>query len=338
MNPFASTRNPVFYIAEIGGNHEGDFGYARRLAELAIESGADAIKYQIYSGDTLVSAVESPERNKHFKKFELSIEQYIELAHLCQSKGRMFMASVWDAEMLAAIDPYLEVHKIGSGDLTCYPIIRKLVATGKPIILSTGLSTYEEIAATVEFIRGCDARYVSERKLALLQCTSSYPTPDEDANLDVIPELARRFGLPVGFSDHTLDAVAVEASVALGATIIEKHFTDTREGKTFRDHKVSLTCAEVQQLLARLARIRVLKGSSDKRPTPAELAAGHTKSFRRSVYAARDIAAGEVLDASNLTILRPEHGLSATEFEAQLGRRTTRALRRHEALKAGDVS
>lgn len=337
MNAFQSTRNPVFYIAEIGGNHEGDFAYAKRLAELAIESGADAIKYQIYSGDTLVSSVESPERNAHFKKFELSLEQYIEIAKLCQKAGRMFMASVWDAAMLDVIDPYLEVHKIGSGDLTCYPIIRKLVDTGKPIILSTGLSNFEEIGAAVDFIRSCDARYISERKLSLLQCTSSYPTPDEDANLDVIPELARRFGLPVGFSDHTMDSLAVEASVALGATIIEKHFTDTREGKTFRDHKVSLTCAEVQTLLERLKRVRVLKGSANKQPTPAELAAGHRKSFRRSVYAARDIAVGEVLDASNLTVLRPEHGLPATQYEAQLGKTTTRALRRHEALRADDV-
>lgn len=334
---FKSNHNPVFFIAEIGGNHEGDFAYAEHLTDLAIKSGADAIKFQLYTGDTLVSSVESPERNAHFKRFELSRDQYLVLAKKCADAGRMFMASVWDSEMLDWINPYIPIHKIGSGDLTCYPIIRHLVATGKPIILSTGLSSIEEVAATVKYIGGLDYSYISDRKLALLQCTSAYPTPDEDANLNVIPTLRDAFGLTVGYSDHTLGAVAIEAAVAIGAEIIEKHFTDTREGKVFRDHKVSLTCDEILELMPKLSRISVMKGSAEKRLTSSEREAGHQLSFRRSIYARRNIAEGEILTEDNITVLRPAHGMSAVMFEEVLGSRVNRALKKHEALREYDL-
>jgi N,N'-diacetyllegionaminate synthase len=338
MHPFESKRNPVFFIAEIGGNHEGDFEYAQRLTKLAIESGADAVKFQLYSGDTLVSTIESPDRNAHFKRFELSREQYVSLALTCERAGAMFMASVWDTEMLDWINPHISIHKVGSGDLTCYPIIRRLVETGKPIILSTGLSSLEEVLATVQYIRRLDARYIEDRKLALLQCTSSYPTPDEDANVDVITTLRQASGLPTGYSNHTLGVDAIEGAVALGAEIIEAHFTDTREGKTFRDHMISLTRDEVRALLPKLRRLRTLRGSAEKRLTRSEETAGHQLSFRRSVYAARDIAAGEALTEINLTVLRPAHGISATDYDKLVGRHATRAIRAHEVLKADDFS
>lgn len=335
-NAFRSPTNAVLFIAEIGGNHEGDHAYASKLLDLGVESGADIIKYQIYSGDTLVSSVESPDRNRHFKRFELSRAHYIGLAERCSAAGRMFMASVWDADMLDWIDPYIPIHKIGSGDLTCYPLIRKLAQSGKPIILSTGLSTLAEVEASVRFIESVDPAYLLEGKLALLQCTSAYPCPDEDANLRAMEALTQ-FGLPVGFSDHTLGPLAVEAAVAMGAVIIEKHFTDTREGKEFRDHKVSLTCAEVQELLPRLRRIATLRGTPHKAPTQAEITAGHVVSFRRSVYAAKDIAAGEVFSERNLTVLRPQHGLPATRYDAVLGKVAKRSLRRHEVLREEDL-
>lgn len=336
MNHFQSLHNPVFFIAEIGGNHEGNFEYAKRLTELAIRSGADAVKFQLYSGDTLVSRVKSPDRNAHFKRFELSRDQYLSLAAICRDAGVQFMASVWDAAMLAWIDPHIAIHKVGSGDLTCYPLIRRLVATGKPLILSTGLSSLDDIRATVAYIDGLDPRYVAERKLALLQCTSSYPTPDEDANLNVIPTLKEAFGLPVGYSDHTLGSEAIRVGVALGAEIIESHFTDTREGKSFRDHKVSLTCDEILALMPELRRIRVLKGSAEKCVTTAEAAADHPRSFRRSIYARRDIVPGETLTEDNMTVLRPAHGLPATEYDRVLGRTATRAIGAHHLITADD--
>lgn len=337
MNHFASERNPVLFIAEIGGNHEGDFAYARRLLQLGLESGADVVKFQMYSGDGLVSAIESPDRNRHFKRFELAKAQYIALAEECIAGGAMFMASVWSLDLLRWIDSFIPIHKVGSGDLTCFPLIKNLVATGKPIILSTGLSSLDEIEGTIRYVEKLDPSYVTDQKLALLQCTSSYPCPDEDVNLRAMDVLRTTFGLPVGFSDHSIGTLAVEAAVAMGATIIEKHFTDTREAKEFRDHKVSLTAAEVAELLPRLGRIVTLRGSADKGLTRSEHSTSHEISFRRSVYAVRDIAPGEVFDQDNLTVLRPACGLPANRFDDVIGKVAKRAFRRHDVLREDDL-
>jgi N-acetylneuraminate synthase/N,N'-diacetyllegionaminate synthase len=337
-NHFQSRDNAAFFIAEIGGNHEGDFDYALRLCDLAIGSGADAVKFQIYGGDSLVSCVSSPDRHAHFKKFELAREQHIALAERVRAAGRYYMASVWDEEMLAWIDPYIEIHKVGSGDLTCYSMLAALAATGKPIILSTGLANLDEVRDAVDFIGSQDASYVAERRLALLQCTSAYPTPDHAANLRAITTLADVFRLPVGYSDHTVGTEAIELAYALGARIIEKHFTDTREGKTFRDHKISLTEDEVRQLLARLRRDECLLGSAEKTLTEAEAEAEHEISFRRGLHAGRRIEVGEKLTRENMVALRPCVGLCASQFYQVLGRRAARALDRLAPIKAEDLA
>lgn len=337
MTPFASKTNPVLFIAEIGGNHEGDFAYAQRLTRLGIESGADVVKFQIYTGDSLVSSVESPDRNKHFKRFELSREQYISLAEDCIAAGTMFMASVWDAGMLEWADPYIPIHKVGSGDLTCHPLIRKLVRTGKPLILSTGLSSLQEIEDSVRFIESVDPTYISESKLALLQCTSAYPCPDEDIHLLAMETLKSRFGLPVGFSDHSVGTLAVEAAVAMGAVIIEKHFTDTREGKEFRDHKASITRDELRDMMPRLHRILTMRGQPGKQLTEAESSAAHELSFRRSVYAIREIKPGEPFSEENLTVLRPAHGVPANRFDEVIGKIAKRTFLPHEVVHESDL-
>ena len=190
-------------IAEIGGNHEGNFEYALKLTKLAIDSNVDFVKFQLYTGDTLVSKVESPQRNKHFKKFELSMEQYIQLAELCEANGVKFMASVWNPDYVSWIDKYNPIYKIGSGDLTAYPVLKEFAKLGKPIILSTGLSTIDDIAGAVEVIQKENEIYKNPNFLSILQCTSMYPIPYEDANLSVIQTLKDIFHLPIGYSDHT---------------------------------------------------------------------------------------------------------------------------------------
>jgi N-acetylneuraminate synthase/N,N'-diacetyllegionaminate synthase len=336
--PFTSIANAAFFIAEIGGNHEGHYDYALKLCDLAVESGADAIKLQLYRGDRLVSSVLSPDRNAHFKKFELSREQHIAIAEHVRRAGRHYMASVWDVEMLEWIDPFIEIHKVGSGDLTCYPMLKALAATGKPIILSTGLATLEEISGAIEFIYAQNAGYRAEGKLALLQCTTAYPTTDEAANLRVIPTFSEYFRLPVGYSDHTMGSDAIELAYALGARIFEKHFTDTREGKSFRDHQVSLTKDEVRKLLARLRRIEILLGSAEKVLTKAESAPAHEVSFRRGLHAGREIEAGEPLTEDNVVALRPRVGLCASQFYEVLGRRAARRIERLAAIRLEDLT
>lgn len=336
-NYFSSKKNAIYYIAEIGGNHEGDVNYALRLAQLAADSGADAVKYQIYTGDTLVSEIESPDRNQHFKKFELNNEQYTELSKICSERDCDFMASIWDGDLIKYFDPHINIHKIGSGDLTCYPILRVLVATGKPIILSTGLSDMSEVADAVSYIEKLDSSYISDNKLALLQCTSSYPTPDHDANINAMLALREEFGLPVGYSDHTIGSDALEAAVALGAEIIEKHFTDDRENKTFRDHKVSLTCDETRNFLEKAKKIKKLLGSRSKCLTKSEKESQHHISFRRSIYAARDIVKGDKINAQNITCLRPAHGISAAKYDDVIGMTLNRNIRRHEVIREEDL-
>jgi len=259
------------------------------------------------------------------------------LAEDCAAAGTMFMASVWDAEMLEWADPYIPIHKIGSGDLTCYPLIRKLVRTGKPLILSTGLSSLREIEDSVRFVESVDPAYISEGKLALLQCTSAYPCPDEDIHLLAMETLKSRFGLPVGFSDHSIGTLAVEAAVAMGAVIIEKHFTDSREGKEFRDHKVSITRDELQEMMPRLRRILTMRGRPDKQLTEAESSAAHELSFRRSVYAACEIKPGETFSEENLTVLRPAHGVPANRFDEVIGKVAKRAFQPHEVVRESDL-
>ncbi len=334
---FTSKTNPIFFIAEIGGNHEGDFEYAKKLTDLALNSGADAVKFQFYTGDSLVSSIESADRNAHFKKFELLDEQNLELIRMVAQGGAIPMASVWSRQMLSWANPRLTLHKVGSGDLTCYPMLKALVQTEKPIILSTGMSSLNEVEDAVAYIERCDSSYISEKKLALLQCTSSYPTPDEDANIDAMVTLRNEFGLPVGYSDHTLGSDAIEIAVALGAEIIEKHFTDTREGKTFRDHLIALTSDEVQASLERMARILALKGDGVKNLTSSERQAGHNISFRRSLYVNRDLKAGECLTSEDLTVLRPFHGICASHFDEIVGRVVKKNISKNQVLKDNDL-
>ena len=312
-------KNDVYLIAEIGGNHEGDFEYAKHLTRLAAESGVDAVKFQIYTGDTLVNPEYDPARNKHFKRFQLSDAQYIELARLCEQLGVSFMASVWDLDAIEYVDQFSTIYKIGSGDMTAYNVIRKTMETGKPIILSTGLATTNEVQDVVNFINQVDSRYIYERKLAILQCTSMYPIPDEDANLNVMRSYKQLFDLPVGYSDHTVGGDAIEVAVSMGAEIIEVHFTDCRENKEFRDHKVSLTRDEIRAFIDRVRRIKILQGSGDKMPTRSEIDNGHPRSFRRAVYVERDLPAGHVLTESDLVTLRPVEGVSAENFYDLIG-------------------
>ncbi len=330
MNTNWKGKHGTLLIAEIGGNHEGDFEYAKKLTQLAIESDVDYIKFQLYSGDTLVSKLESPVRNEHFKKFELSKENYIALAKMCNAAGIGFMASVWDINYMDWIDPFLPIYKIGSGDLTAYPVLKATAKRRKPMILSTGLSTLEEVVETVEYIQSIDSIYYDPNYLSILQCTSMYPIPFEDANLSVMQTIQSITGLPVGYSDHTEGGKALEIAVAMGAQILEFHFTDTREGQTFRDHKVSLTKAEVHQLIKDIKNIKLLKGHPLKKPLPVE--GDHVTSFRRAVYPLIDIEAGTILEEKHLTTLRPNHGIDARDFEKVIGKKCNRSLKKHQKL------
>jgi len=326
-----------YLIAEIGGNHEGSFTYAQQLAELACKSGVDAVKFQIYTGDTLVSSVEDPDRNAHFKRFELEPKEYISLAKLCISHGVEFTASVWNMDALEWIDPYMKFYKIGSGDLTAYPILKRIASIGKPIILSTGLSTFEEVRDSVRYIQDENNIYKKKEYLALLQCTSMYPIPDEDVNLKVMDLFREEFSLTVGYSDHTIGTEAVEVAVAMGAEIIEMHFTDRREGQSFRDHKVSFTAEEIALLIDKIAKIVVLQGRREKRPTKSEIESEHIVSFRRAIYPNRDLKAGTILNNKMLCALRPNLGIDTRCYAKIIGRELKNKLSAFSQFSKNDL-
>lgn len=320
-------------IAEIGGNHEGDFETAQKMTRSAIESGADCVKFQIYTGDTLVSPVESPNRHKHFQSFELEPEQHRMLAQMCHDAGVGYVASVWDGDALDWIDDFMSFYKVGSGDLTAWPLLARMADRGKPILLSTGLATLDEVIQTVRYIQSVNDQYRDPNYLCILQCTAMYPIPDEEAHLRVMERLRAATGVSVGYSDHTLGSAALRAAAAMGAQALEFHFTDSREGKTFRDHKVSLTEAEVKTLKEDIARITALRGSDIKAPQPSELEANHQISFRRGAYLRRDISSGETIKEEDVVILRPLHGVDARDVKRLLvGATARRDIKQYHAI------
>ena len=332
MGNFKGKFGPLL-IAEIGGNHEGDFEYAKKLTKLAIDTNVDFIKFQIYTGDSLVSKLESPIRNQHFKKFELTNEQHLELAKMVTDAGIGYMSSVWDMDAMSWIDSFIPIYKIGSGDLTAYPVIKKTLKKEKPIIISTGLSTEKEVLECIEYIQKINPSYKSKDMLGILQCTSMYPILPSDAHLNVMAEFKKLTNLTVGYSDHTEGSQALKYAIAMGAEILEFHFTDAREGKSFRDHKVSLTPHEVKELIDEIKLIDCLKGEQIKKPTQIELDHAHEISFRRAVYPNRDIKKGEIIDEDSLTILRPKHGIDARDFDKVIGKKINCDVMEHQKLE-----
>ena len=312
-------KNGPLLIAEIGGNHEGNFDKANYYLDLAIQSGVDCVKFQLYSGDTLVNKKLSLSRNQHFKKFELSKDQHIELAQKCLTRGVKYNASVWDLEMLEWIDSYLTFYKIGSGDLTCWPLIEEFAKRGKPILLSTGLSSFKEVFETVKFIRSVNKNYEKKGGICLLQCTSMYPIPNSDANLSVLKSFKSIPNIDVGYSDHTEGDEALLTAYILEATVLEFHFTDNRENKEFRDHKVSLTKEEVKQLILKLNKTKLLLGKGEKELLAIERANNHHITFRRGVYPKNKIIKGTKINAEDLIYLRPLKGTDARDYKKVLG-------------------
>lgn len=310
-----------FIIAEIGGNHEGDFEYAKKLLINASEAGANAVKFQTYYPDKIVSKVVNKERHEHFAKFALPIEKYIELAELAHKNNIMFMSSIWDKDSLKILDPYIGIHKIGSGDLTNYPLIEEILKTNKPFIFSVAMANLEEIKETVEFINNKNPSYLKEGKLAILQCVAMYGDPKHEfANLNVIRELQTQFPkVNIGYSDHTIGNYAANIAVALGANILELHFTDDKS-RDFRDHHLSVTKDELLELRNNISLTSALLGSSEKKPVKDIESPERIWEFRRACYLNQNCKKGDILTEENLTTLRPCEGIDARNFYQLLGK------------------
>ncbi|MGH2693400.1 MAG: N-acetylneuraminate synthase family protein [bacterium] len=318
-------------IAEIGGNHDGKVERAYRLAKMAAESGADVVKFQAYRADTLVNPRLSMERHRHFRRLELPLDEWFRLAEFVRSLGCHWMVSLWDEEWLEALDPELPAYKVGSGDFTNFSLLDQLVATGKPLILSTAMCDERDVDETVAFLLDRNPEIIKDRRLALLQCTAMYDDPnEEDANLAGMARLRDRYGVVVGYSNHARGPRACIVAAAMGAEIVEAHFTDDKT-RPFRDHQLSLTSKEMLQLRAMVDSLPTLRGNPIK--TVSQREAANRETFRRGLYPRRDLPAGRVVRAGDLVALRPNVGIDARKYFRLIGTRLRRDVSALEPLR-----
>lgn len=323
----------VLVIAEIGNNHEGDFERAREMVREAAQCGVHAVKLQMFRTEHYVSAMDE-DRFAQLKRFELTYDHFAELADLAHSLGLLFVCTPFDlasAELLAGL---VDAFKVASGDIDFYPLVRKMAESDRPMIMSSGVSDVERIrraVASVEDVRGSRA----EPGLALLHCVSSYPAAPDDLNLNAIRYLRDAFDYPIGYSDHSIGVEAAVVAVALGARIVEKHFTLEGIKSEFRDHQLSATPTEMREIVNRITTASLMLGPGGKRIEAGER--GNVGALQRSVVAARDLDAGHVLERDDLTWVRPGGGLPPGEEVVLLGSRLLRAVRLGERVLVSDV-
>jgi N-acetylneuraminate synthase/N,N'-diacetyllegionaminate synthase len=319
LNPFMGGNGP-FLIAEIGGNHEGDFEYAKKLVTEACETDVDAVKLQIYSPDLLVNRKVDPLRWSHFRKFALSHEQYVALFEIIRAHDKKTCASVWSIEEITIYKQHIDILKVGSGDLTDFKVLSHLAGLGKPLVISTGLAEPATIKDAYTHLVGCG---MPAAQLAILQCTSMYPIPDVEANLAVMDSFRSMFDCSIGYSDHTVGYEALIDSVAAGADVLEFHFSDDVTNTNFRDHLVSLNQQMTAALVLCIRRVMMRRGSAIKHLTLLERSRAHQKSFRKAVYLRRDLPSGHRITEADLITLRPCEGINAQAYFDLIGKVTS---------------
>ncbi|HNW26946.1 MAG TPA: N-acetylneuraminate synthase family protein [Spirochaetota bacterium] len=327
LDAIIKNRRNAIYIAEIGLNHNGSPDTAVRMIEAAARAGADAVKFQtfvpelmssVYTKDLMDAGFERQRDTglvDFFRSFVFNREQYRVLQRAAEAEGLIFFTSVFDTaslEMMEGLD--LPLYKLASSEVTNLPLVRAVAATGKPLILSTGMSSEEEIAAAVDLYCGNGGT-----ELVLLHCVSLYPTPAEAVNLARIPVLAKRFGLPVGFSDHTREATAPMLAAAMGARIFEKHFTIDRNHDC-PDKDISCTPEEFAGIIGSVERAVTMTGSGAVAFGREEAATA--RGARRSLFARRFIPAGKAIDGDDLVALRPGVGIPPSDLALVVGKRS----------------
>lgn len=319
----------VMVIGEIGNNHEGDIGLAREMILAAAAAGVHAVKFQTIQPDQLVSAGQSA-RLEQLGRFAFTPDQFAELAAIARAAGTVFLSTPFSPEVVPWLDELVPAFKIASGDNNYASLLAAVAATGKPVLLSTGMAGLAEIREACRIIETAAKASNRSTEIALLHCVSAYPTPPGQANLCAIDTLAKETGRVVGYSDHTLGIEAAVLSVALGARIIEKHFTLSKTQSEFRDHALSADPAEMTELVRRVRLAQELLGTGEKLPQEAE--APVVAAARRSVVARRDLPAGHVLTEHDLEWLRPGGGLMPGQESVVLGHRLLRPAARGDML------
>ena len=331
--------DPCFIIAEVGVNHDGDVSRALDLVDMAAETGADAVKFQTFCTQSLAApgarkaayqdrSSQDLDQVAMLKRLELAFDDFWALKKRAESHDLQFMSTPFDVESVRFLldDMNLPRIKIGSGNLTDVVLLREIAQRQTSVILSTGMSTLDEVQQAVQLLQGLD--------LSLLHCTSSYPAQAEDANLKAMQTLQQHFGLPVGYSDHSQGYDLAMAAVAMGAQCIEKHLTYDQQAAG-PDHAASSTPKQFKEMVDKIRMIEQALGDGVKRPRPSELDVRYVA--RKSVHLARDMAEGQIITAEDLVLLRPESGMSPYRLDQAVGRRLQGTKRSGEPLQEEDL-
>jgi sialic acid synthase SpsE len=270
------------------------------------------------------------ERLERVKRFQLDFAQFRRLARQAQKHKVVFFSTPLDTQSLRLVKTLSPIIKVSSGDINNYPFLQEVAATQKTVILSTGLSTMDEITKAVQALEKGNPRIRKDEKLVLLHCLSAYPAPEEQVNLLSIPYLKEKFKVKTGYSDHTAGILSCLAAAALGACVVEKHFTYRKENQTFGDHALSADPGEFREMASAIRRIEKMRGAFTKMVNPAERA--FKSHIRRSVAAARDLPKGARLRKQDICFLRPEKGIALEDSTSVLGKRMTRNIRKGELI------
>lgn len=330
--------NKIFIIAEAGVNHNGDIEIAKKLVDEAALAGANAVKFQTFKAENLVCKNASKAEyqlettNKAesqfdmLKKLELTPEMHVQLIEYCKKRNIMFLSTPFDIDSLHYLVVCgVDIIKIPSGEITNYPLLREVGKTGKKVILSSGMSTLEETESAVKVLteNGC-------MDITVLHCNTEYPTPYQDVNLKAMLTIKERLGVGVGYSDHTRGIEIPIAAAALGAEVIEKHFTLDKkmEGP---DHKASLEPDELQAMVKAIRNIESALGSGEKKPSESEKK--NIGIVRKSIVAKCNIKAGSKFDEDNLTTKRPGTGISPMDWNQVIGQLAKRDFRADEMIE-----
>ena len=316
--------NKVFIIAEAGVNHNGDISLAKQLVDVAVAAGADAVKFQTFKAEKLVcknaekadyqkeTTNQAESQLEMLKKLELTEEMHNQLIDYCKEKGILFLSTPFDVDSVDyLIKLGIEIIKIPSGEITNYPYLRKIAQTGKKVILSTGMSSLEEVREAVEVLKEYGNKDVS-----VLHCNTEYPTPFEDVNLKAMITMRDELGIEVGYSDHTQGIEIPIAAVAMGAQIIEKHFTLDKK-MDGPDHKASLEPHELKAMISAIRNVESALGTGVKKPSNSEQR--NIGIVRKSIVAKNEIKKGEVFSEENLVTKRPGTGVSPMKWNEIIG-------------------
>ena len=337
----------VIIIAEAGVNHNGDINTAKKLIDVAVEAGVDYVKFQSFKADKLVSPdakkadyqiknTEEEDDDSQYqmlKQLELSVENHIELIEYCSLKKINFFSTAFDLDGISYLSSLnLGVFKIPSGELTNFPYLRAVANTGLPVILSTGMANLDEIQKSVEVLISNGTK---KNQITVLHCNTEYPTPMIDVNLKAMLTIKEKLGVSIGYSDHTLGIEVPIAAVALGAKIIEKHFTLDRN-LPGPDHKASLEPDELKAMVSAIRNIeKAISGNERKEPSQSE--SKNIAIARKSIHLKNKLAAGTIILEDDIIALRPGDGISAMKWTEIIGRKVSKDLDQFDKLTWGDL-